>query len=95
MTDKKKGTAPYETAPNTDTADRIAFVAERERGEYLPLAWAQLGREVKPAPFRGKSKRKSRAATISAKRNQGAVTAELLRLIGPALAAGVLLGGAL
>ena len=46
---------------------------ERERGEYLPLAWAELGREVKPQKFRGKSKRKSRAAAIQAKRNQGGI----------------------
>ena len=44
---------------------------ERERGLFLPLLWAELGREVKPQKFRGKSKRKSRAAAIRAKRNQG------------------------
>ena len=44
---------------------------ERERGLFLPLAWAQLGREAKAKPFRGKGKRKSRAAAISAKRHQG------------------------
>ena len=44
---------------------------ERERGEYLPLAWAELGREVKPAKFRGKHKRAARQAAINAKRHQG------------------------
>lgn len=42
----------------------------RERGLFLPLLWAELGREVKPKPFRGKGKRKSRADAIQAKRNQ-------------------------
>ena len=46
---------------------------ERERGEYLPLAWAQLGREVKPQKFKGKAKRQARAAAISAKRHQGGI----------------------
>ena len=45
----------------------------RERPLYLPLAWAQLGREVKPAKFKGKGKRQARAAAIRAKRHQGGI----------------------
>ena len=70
------------TAGNRGAADRAnqtdqhstveqSRETERERGVYLPLAWAQLGREAKAKPFRGKGKRKSRAAAISAKRHQG------------------------
>lgn len=70
MTDKKKGATPCESAPQTDSAD---FTVERERGLFLPLLWAELAREVKPAKFRGKTKRKSRAAAISAKRYQGGI----------------------
>ncbi|MBV2264273.1 MAG: hypothetical protein KUL79_12020 [Thauera sp.] len=70
------------TAGNRGAADRAnqtdqhstretSRETERERGEYLPLAWAQLGREVKPQKFKGKGKRQARAAAIRAKRNQG------------------------
>ena len=70
------------TAGNRGAADRAnqtdqhstretSRETERERGEYLPLAWAELGREVKPAKFKGKAKRKSRADAINAKRYQG------------------------
>ena len=69
------------TAGNRGAADRAnqtdrhstveqSRETERERGVYLPLAWAQLGREAKAKPFRGKGKRKSRADAIQAKRNQ-------------------------
>ena len=72
MTDNKKGAPPCESAPQTDTSDSTRETSrETERGVYLPLAWAQLGREAKAKPFRGKGKRKSRAAAISAKRHQG------------------------
>ena len=72
MTDNKKGATPCESAPQTDTSDSTRETSrETERGVYLPLAWAQLGREAKAKPFRGKGKRKSRAAAISAKRHQG------------------------
>ena len=72
MTDNKKGATPCESAPQTDTSDSTRETSrETERGVYLPLAWAQLGRESKPQKFKGKGKRKSRAAAISAKRHQG------------------------
>ena len=71
MTDNKKGATPCESAPQTDTSDSTRETSrETERGVYLPLAWAQLGREAKAKPFRGKGKRKSRADAIQAKRNQ-------------------------
>ena len=74
MTDNKKGATPCESAPQTDTSDSTRETSrETERGLYLPLAWAQLGREAKAKPFRGKGKRKSRAAAISAKRHQGGI----------------------
>lgn len=44
---------------------------ETERGVYLPLAWAQLGREAKAKPFRGKAKRQARADAIRVKRMGG------------------------
>ena len=72
----KKGATPCESAPQTDTSDSTRETlreTERERGLFLPLLWAELGREVKPKPFRGKGKRKSRAAAIQAKRNQGGI----------------------
>ena len=72
------------TAGNRGAADRAnqtdrhstvehSRETERERGVYLPMAWAQLRREAKAKPFRGKGKRKSRAAAISAKRHQGGI----------------------
>ncbi len=76
MTDNKKGTTPFEIAPGNDASNSTvehSRETERERGEYLPLAWAELGREVKAKPFKGKAKRKSRAAAIQAKRNQGGI----------------------
>ena len=68
-------------ADRANQADRHSTVEQapaeadvsRERGLFLPLLWAELGREVKPQKFRGKSKRKSRAAAIQAKRNQGGI----------------------
>lgn len=74
MSENKKGATPCESAPQTDTSDSTRETSrETERGVYLPLAWAQLGREAKAKPFRGKGKRKSRAAAISAKRHQGGI----------------------
>lgn len=94
MTDNKKGTDPFETAPCNDTPDSTAPEAERERGLFLPLAWAQLGGTVKPQPFRGKAKRKSRQAAIQQKRgHHGDVDPELLGLVLLALVAGLLLVG--
>ena len=96
MTDNKKGATPYENAPQDNQAD-IDLTAERERGLYLPLAWAELGRSAKPAKFRGKTKRKTkrktRADAIRAKRNQGNVDAGLAGLIALAAVAGLLLAG--
>lgn len=91
--DKKKGATPCESAPQTDIRDSIAHDDRRERGLFLPLAWAELGKAVKPQPFRGKAKRKSRAAAINAKGNQGAVDINLAGLIVLALVAGALLVG--
>lgn len=97
MTDKKKGATPCESAPQTDTRDSTRETpreTSRERGLFLPLAWAELGKSVKPGPFRGKSKRNSRRAAINAKRShQGNVDAGLAGLIALALVAGVLMVG--
>ena len=60
-------------ANQTDQHSTRETSRETERGLYLPLAWAELGREVKAKPFKGKAKRKSRAAAIQAKRNQGGI----------------------
>lgn len=69
MTGKKKGATPFESAPqNNQTGADSTAGNERERGEYLPLAWARLGGAVEPQKFKGKSKRKSRQAAIQAKR---------------------------
>ena len=92
MTDNKKGATPYENAPQDNQAD-VDLTAERERGLYLPLAWAKLGRSGKPAKFCGKTKRKTRADAIRAKRNQGNVDAGLAGLIALAAVAGLLLAG--
>ena len=70
------------TAGNRGAADRANqtdphFTCEtsretkRERGVYLPLAWAQLARESKPQKFKDKAKRQARAAAIRVKRHQG------------------------
>jgi hypothetical protein len=72
------------TAGNRGAADRAnqtdqhstveqSRETERERGVYLPLAWAQLGRESKPQKFKGKAKRQARADAIRAKRHQGGI----------------------
>ena len=74
MTNNKKGATPCESAPQNDTSDSTRETSrETERGLYLPLAWAQLGREAKPQKFKGKGKRQARAAAIRAKRNQGGI----------------------
>ena len=96
MTDNKKGATPFESAPHTDTADftrETSRETERERGLFLPLLWAELARDVKPAKFRGKTKRKSRADAINAKRYQGGVDSALVGLLALATVAGVLLMG--
>jgi hypothetical protein len=74
MSENKKGATPCESAPQTDTSDSTRETSrETERGVYLPLAWAQLRREAKAKPFRGKAKRQARAAAIRAKRHQGGI----------------------
>lgn len=98
MTIKKRGTTLCESAPQNDTVDSTRETSretECERGLYLPLAWAELGRSVKPQPFRGKHKRKARADAINAKRCRGGITAELGGLILLALVVGMLLAGGL
>lgn len=73
-TDKEKGTTPFESAPQTnDTADSTA--PETPRALFHPLTW----RPEKPARFRGKGKRKTRADAIARKRGQwGGASADLL-----------------
>lgn len=61
----------------------------RELGLFLPLAWAEPAKSVKPAPLHGNDK--SRVAAIQRKRNQGAVDAGLANLIAMALAVGMLM----
>ena len=76
MTQKEKGHTPNESAPHTDdhnSTRETSRETERERGLFLPLAWAQLGREAKAKPFKGKAKRQARAAAIRAKRHQGGI----------------------
>lgn len=62
--DPKQGRTPS-TSTSTDST------VEREL--YLPLAWAEIGRDVKPQRFKGKTKRKARADAINAKRYQGGI----------------------
>ncbi len=99
MTDKKKGATPCESAPLNDTPDftrETPRETSRERGLYLPLLWAELGRAAKPAKFRGKGKRQARAAAIRAKRGDlGAIDLQLIGLIALAAVAGLLLAGGL
>lgn len=94
--EKEKGTTPFEIAPRNDTGNSTvehSRETERKRGIYLPLAWAQLAREVKPATFKGQHKRQARAAAINAKRHQGAIDLQLVGLIALATVAGLLLVG--
>ena len=84
--DKANPTDPHSTVEHSRET-------ERERGLFLPLLWAELAREVKPAKFRGKTKRKSRADAINAKRYQGGVDSALVGLLALATVAGVLLMG--
>lgn len=99
MTQKEKGATPCESAPHTDTRNSTRETSretEGERGLYLPLAWAQLGNPVKPPRFRGKTKRKSRADAIRAKRYLGEIDSTLAGLIALAtVATAVLMTGGL
>jgi len=74
--EKENALAGNQGAEHNNQTDHDSTVehsreTERERGEYLPLAWARLGGAVEPQRFRGKSKRKSRQAAIQAKRGMG------------------------
>jgi len=94
--EKERGATPFESAPHTDDPNSTRETSretERERALFLPLLWAELAREVKPAKFRGKGKRQARAAAINAKRNQGAVDPELVGLLALAAVAGAMLMG--
>lgn len=76
--EKENATAGNRGADKANQTDGNSIVersreTRRERGLYQPLLWAELGREVKTKPFRGKHKRKSRADAISAKRHQGGI----------------------
>ena len=62
---KEKGASPDQAAPQTnDSADSTAPAPERSI--YNPLTW----RPEKPARFRGKGKRRTRADAIARKRGQ-------------------------
>jgi len=88
MSETEKGAPPFEIAPGNDTGNfTVEHSRETNRGLYLPLAWAQLAREVKPQKFKGEL----RAAAINAKRMSGGIAAELVGLIALALVAGLLL----
>lgn len=99
--EKDKGRIPGQDATHEQNETLNSTVkqsreTERERGLFLPLAWAELAKGVKPASSRGKAKRKSRVAAISAKRvHQSSVDASLAGLIVLALVAGLLLTGGL
>ena len=72
--EKEKGASPDQAAPQAnDTADSTS--PEAPHALYNPLTW----RPEKPARFRGKAKRRSRAAAIARKRGQwGGASADLL-----------------
>lgn len=97
--EKGKGRNPGQDATHEQNDSRnstreTSRETERERGLFLPLAWADLAKSVKPQPFRGKSKRKSRQAVINAKRgHQGNVDAGLAGLIVLASVAALMLMG--
>ena len=90
--EKEKGATPFESAPQTnDTADSTA--AETTRALFHPLTW----RPERPAKFRGKGKRRTRADAIARKRGQwGSASADMLAWLAIAAAfalAGWLAGG--
>jgi len=65
MTEKEKGASPDQAAPQTnDSADSTAPAPERST--YNPMTW----RPEKPARFRGKGKRRTRADAIARKRGE-------------------------
>lgn len=95
---KENATAGNRGADKTNLTDHHSTVEhprETERGLYLPLAWAQLGNAVKPAKFRGKNKRKTRADAIRAKRSMGHMDLQLAGwLVLAVVSALMLIGGA-
>ncbi len=95
--DPKQGRTPSTSTDANSTVEQAPAEADvsRERGLFLPLLWAELGRESKPQKFKGKAKRQARAAAINAKRMGGTIAAELAGLIALALVAGALLLGML
>lgn len=72
--EKEKGSSPDQAAPQTnDTGNSTA--PETPRGIYNPLTW----RPERPAKFRGKGKRRTRADAIARKRGAwGSARADLL-----------------
>ena len=74
MTTKEKGASPDQAAPQTnDSADSTA--PETPRALFHPLT----SRPERPAKFRGKGKRRTRADAIARKRAQmGSARADLL-----------------
>ena len=74
MTEKEKGASPDQAAPQTnDSADSTA--PETPRALFHPLT----SRPERPAKFRGKGKRRTRADAIARKRGQwGNARADLL-----------------
>ena len=74
MTTKEKGASPDQAAPQTnDSADSTA--PETPRALFHPLT----SRPERPAKFRGKGKRRTRADAIARKRGQwGNARADLL-----------------
>lgn len=74
MNAQEKGASPDQAAPQTnDSADSTA--PETPRAIYNPLTW----RPERPAKFRGKGKRRTRADAIARKRGQwGSASADLL-----------------
>ncbi|WP_157277016.1 hypothetical protein [Thauera aminoaromatica] len=96
--EKENAPAGNQGAEHNNQTDHDSTVehsreTERERGEYLPLAWARLGGAVEPQQFKGKTKRKSRQAAIQAKRGMsgGALIEALAYLALGAWAAAVVL----
>lgn len=66
MTEKEKGATPFESAPQAETYAADSTAPTPERGIYNPLTW----RPEKPARFRGKGKRRTRADAIARKRGE-------------------------
>lgn len=72
MTEKEKGAVPFESAPQGETTAADS-TTDTSRALFHPLTW----RPEKPARFRGKSKRRTRADAIARKRGYGRIDAAL------------------